>query len=123
MTGDDMAIVRGAGRISSTASGDLVGRRLDDLIHRAYAEASVPAAGGEPVTVSAPCVSWMAGVLAASEVAKAAAGLPLVDRRVDLDLSGLPLGVVRRLPRDASGNCLCASPFRQRAARRLYGDR
>jgi hypothetical protein len=82
----------------------------------------VPAAGSEPVLVSAPCVSWMAGVLATSEVAKAAAGLPLVDRRVDLDLSGLPLGAVRRLPRDRSGRCLCAPPFRQRAAHRLYGD-
>lgn len=123
LTGDDVAIATSTGRISPAAGGELVGRRLDDLLRRAYAEASVPAAGGEPVMVSAPCVSWMAGVLAASEVAKAAAGLPLVDRRVDLDLSGLPLGAVRRLPRDASGNCLCASPFRQRAARRLYGGR
>jgi hypothetical protein len=123
LTGDDMAIAVGAGRISPAAGDELVGRRIDDLLHRAYAEASVPAAGSEPVVVSAPCVSWMAGVLAASEVAKAAARLPLVDRRVDIDLSGLPLGAVRRLPRDASGKCLCASPFRQRAARQLYGGR
>jgi hypothetical protein len=123
LTGGDVGIAMGAGRISPAAGADLVGRRIDDLVHRAYAEVSVPAAGSEPVLVSAPCVSWMAGVLAASEVAKAAAGLPLVDRRVDLDLSGLPLGAVRRLPRDPSGRCLCASPFRRRAARRLYGDR
>jgi hypothetical protein len=122
LTEGDVAIAIGAGRISPAAGAELVGRRIDDLVHRAYAEASVPAAGSEPVLVSAPCVSWMAGVLATSEVAKAAAGLPLVDRRVDLDLSGLPLGAVRRLPRDRSGRCLCASPFRQRAAHRLYGD-
>jgi hypothetical protein len=123
LTGGDVAIAIGAGRISPATGAELVGRRIDDLVHRAYAEVSVPVAGREPVLVSAPCVSWMAGVLAASEVAKAGAGLPLVDRRVDLDLSGLPLGTVRRLPRDRSGRCLCASLFRQRAAGRLYGDR
>jgi hypothetical protein len=122
LTEGDVAIAIGAGWISAAAGADLVGRRIDDLVQGGYAEASVPAAGSEPVMVSAPCVSWMAGVLAASEVAKAAAGLPLVDRRVDLDLSGLPFGAVRRLPRDRSGRCLCGSPFRQRAARRLYGD-
>lgn len=75
--------------------------------------------GGE-VTVSAPFVSWLAGVVLAAEVDKFARGLPILDRRVELDLSGVPAGVVRRLPPDPTGRCLCQSPVRRRWARALY---
>jgi hypothetical protein len=120
LTEADVALVVAAGCVSQDAAPDLVGRRLNDLIGRVYAEAAVPIAGADPIRVSAPFVSWIAGTLIAAEVAKAAAGLPLIDRRADLDMSGVPPGAVRRLPRDPTGRCLCASPWRRRAARALY---
>ncbi len=121
LTEADVALVVAAGRVSQDAAPGLVGRRLNDLIGRVYAEAAVPIAGADPVRVSAPFVSWIAGTLIAAEVAKAAAGLSLIDRRADLDMSGVPPGAVRRLPRDPTGRCLCASPWRRRAAQVLYG--
>jgi hypothetical protein len=71
--------------------------------------------------VPAPHVSWMAGTLLAVEVVKAALGLPGLDRRVDLDLSGVPLGGWRQPPRDPSGRCPCTTPARRQVARSLYG--
>lgn len=121
LTEADVAFVVAAGYVSQGAAPDLVGRRLNDLIGRIYAEATVPIAGADPIRVSAPFVSWIAGTLIAAEVAKAAAGLPLIDRRAELDMSGVPPGAVRRLPRDPAGRCLCASPWRRRAAQALYG--
>jgi hypothetical protein len=70
--------------------------------------------------VSAPHVSWLAGTLLAAEVVKAAVGLPGLDRRVELDLSGVPLGGWRRPRQDRSGRCPCSNPFRRRLARALY---
>jgi hypothetical protein len=120
LTTDDIAAAVAAGRIREEGADGLVGRRLDDLVRRAYAQATVPTPGSGPAAVSAPYVSWMGGVLIAAEVAKAARGLRLLDRRVDLDMSGVPLGVLRRQPRNTSEACVCSSPHRQRWASRLY---
>ena len=119
----DITIVVAAGRIHAERSEELVGRRIEDLIRRTYAQISVPDVAGAPTAVSATYVSWMGGVLVAAELTKAALGLEMVDRRFDLDLSGVPLEGVRRRLRDASGNCVCASPHRWRWATRLYGGR
>jgi len=67
-------------------------------------------------------VSWFAGVLAAVEIVKQLRGLPLLDRRVDVDLSGLPPGLVRRPTADTSGRCLCRSGTRTRWYRAMYDD-
>ncbi len=120
LTDADVATAVAAGRLDGERAGELVGRRLADLVRRAYAEATIPTPGAAPTAVSAPYVSWMGGVLAAAEIAKAAQGLPLVERRVDLDLTGLPPGFVLARPADRSGRCVCASPVRRRWMRRLY---
>lgn len=122
LTGDDVATAVRAGRLHPDRAPGMVGRRLDDLVRGAYAEASVPVSGAEPAAVSAPYVSWTAGVLGAAEIIKATTGLPLVDRRVDLDLSGVPLGLVSRRPADASGRCVCGPGLRRRWSARLWGD-
>lgn len=119
---DDVAAAVAAGRVRAEQADQLVGRRLDDLIRRVYAEATVPAAGEEPAAVTSPYVSWMGGLLAAAELAKAARGLLPLDRRVDLDLSGVPLGVQSRRPRNQAGTCICSSPKRRAWAGRLYGQ-
>ena len=121
LTAEDVAVAVSTGKVHPEQGAELVGRRIDDLLRRAYAEASVPVAGGY-AQVSAPYVSQMAGVLATGELVKAAAGLPLVDRRVDLDLSGMPLGVVSRRPRDVTGRCVCSFGLRRRWAAKLYGE-
>jgi hypothetical protein len=119
LSADDVAAAVAAGRIRSEGSHALIGRRLDDLVRRAYAEVSVPVPGAPSAAVTAPYVSWMGGVLAAAELAKAARGLAPLDRRVDLDMSGVPLGVLSRKPLNPSGACLCSSPKRQSWATRL----
>ena len=109
-----------AGRVRPDRIAELAGRRIDDLIRRAYAEATVALPGAGTASVSAPFVSWMCGVLVVAELVKAAVGAPLVDRRVDLDMSGVPLGVIRKRPRDNTGHCTCESPWRKRWAATLY---
>ncbi len=117
----DVAAAVSAGKIAGAGAERLVGGRLEDLLHRHYAQARVPMGGeGLVADVSAPHVSWLGGVLLAAEVVKAAAGLPPLDRRVELDLSGVPLGGWRRPRREASGRCICASPIRRHLANRLY---
>jgi hypothetical protein len=122
LSDDDVALVRAAAKLSSTPSDDLVGHRLDDLIACVYAEISIagPTTADRPVLLAAPQVSLIAGTLAAVEVRKAQLGIPRLDRRLDLDLTGLPQGVLRRPAHDTSGRCLCASPFRRRWMRDLY---
>jgi hypothetical protein len=120
LTDADVAAAVGAGRVNPERARELVGRRLADLIRRAYAEATIQTPEAAPTAVSAPYVSWMGGVLAAAEIAKAALGLPMVERRVDLDLTGLPPGFVLARPADRSGRCVCASPIRRRWMARLY---
>lgn len=122
---EDLLICHAAGAINAEAVEQLVGRRLADLLARTYADAvwSAPDAGAdEQVAIAAPHVSWLTGVLGAAEIAKSAAGLPLLDRRVDVDLSGLPQDHTSHRPADASGRCACTSPHRQRWRRRLYGE-
>jgi hypothetical protein len=110
-----------AGRIRAEGSAAMVGRRFEDLVRRAYAQATITTSAGGIIAVSAPSVSWLAGTIVAAEIRKAEKSLPLLDRRIDIDLSGVPTGVVRRIARNRSGRCLCANPFRVRAARALYG--
>jgi hypothetical protein len=120
LTDADVAAAVAAARLDGERAGELVGRRLADLVRRAYAEATIPTPGAAPTAVSAPYVSWMGGVLATAEIAKAALGLPAVERRVDLDLTGLPPGFVLARPADRAGRCVCASPVRRRWMARLY---
>jgi hypothetical protein len=109
----DVATSVASGHLRAEQAESMVGRRLADLVRAGYAEASVAATGGA-IRVAAPQVSWLAGLLPAAEVVKSALGLPLIDRRVDIDLAGLPTGFVRSVPADKSGRCLCASPWRNR---------
>ena len=125
LTAADAHTAMAAGKISGGTATALVGHRLDDLIARTYAEAAVGAPTGRggdagPVFLAAPYVSALAGTLAAVEISKISLGLPGVDRRLDLDLAGLPQGYLRRPAADPTGHCLCASPVRQDAAEQLY---
>ncbi|WP_232661265.1 hypothetical protein [Pseudonocardia sp. TRM90224] len=124
LTDTDVGFAVTAGRVPPHRRTDVVGYRLADLVREAYAEAALRPAGpaGEgAVAVAAPHVSWFAGVLAAVEVVKQLDGLPLLDRRVDVDLGGLPPGVVRRVLADATGRCVCRSAVRRRWTKQLYG--
>lgn len=116
----DIEVSVAAGRIHSDRAHELVGRRFEDLVRRAYAQATVRTVGGDTIAVSAPSVSWLAAVIVVAEIRKLEKVLPALDRRVDVDLSGIPTGMTRRVGRDRSGRCLCANPFRTRVARRLY---
>lgn len=120
LTAKDVAAVVATGHLPPETAARLVGRRIQDLIGRLYAEASITVSGQtQPVTVSAPFVSWMTGALLAAEVVKSTLDVGMVDRRVDLDLAGVPSGAVGRRYRDSSGRCTCHSPWRRRAAARL----
>lgn len=115
-----------AGRLAADRREQMIGAPLSDLVRQAYAEIALRGAPGQagtgtPVAVAAPQVSWFAGVLAAVEIVKQLDGLPLLDRRVDVDLAGLPPGLVRRPPEDSTGRCLCRSGTRRRWHRELYG--
>ena len=123
----DMAIA--TGRVPAQRRDALVGAPLSDLIRQAYAEAEMRPQGGDPgsggsdvIAVASPQVSWFAGTLVAAELLKHLLGLPAVDRRVDLDVAGLPAGIVRRQPADATGTCICHSGVRRRWYRTLYDD-
>ena len=128
-TADLEASVAG-GKISPETAARLVGHRLADLMAGAYAEAAIAPIGtqhdpGQPgtVAVAAPQVSWLTGVITAAELVKTASGLPVLDRRVDIDMSGLPQGFTRRVKADASGRCACASGIRRRWMVNLYRGR
>lgn len=127
----DMAIA--ASRVPAQRRDALIGAPLSDLIRQAYAEAEMrpqsgdiraDAANGdsEVIAVASPQVSWFAGTLIAAELIKHVLGLPTVDRRVDLDVAGLPAGIVRRPPADPTGTCICHSGVRRRWYRTMYGD-
>jgi hypothetical protein len=124
LTEVDVDQVIASGKVPTHRRGALVGATINDLVRQAYAEAEIRRAdqpsSGEVVTLAAPQVSWFAGVLAASEIVKEVLGLALVDRRVDVDLSGLPPGLVRRVAADPTGRCLCRSGTRIRWYRHLY---
>jgi len=130
LTTADLETCTAGGKISPETAARLVGHRLADLVAGAYAEAAIAPVSaqrdpGRPgtVAVAAPQVSWLTGVITAAELVKTAFGLPVLDRRVDVDLSGLPQGFTRRVRADASGRCACASGVRRRWVVNLYGGR
>ena len=99
------------------------GDRLADLQRRIYAQAAVQTPQGE-VLVSTPFVSAMAGLLLLVEALKEAderLHAYRLNGRFDLDMSGEPPGFSAAPVRDQTGRCLCRSPFRRRAYRRLHG--
>jgi hypothetical protein len=120
LTSDDIQAAVAARKVDPARAGELAGRRLDDMVRRVYAEAPVRLPDNNVASVVAPFVSWMGGVLIAAELVKAALGLAMVDRRVDLDLTGLPPGFQIRRPA-SSARCVCASPVRRKFMRELYG--
>ena len=100
---------------------DLIGCRLDDLVREAYAEATVTLGHHTPVAeITAPQVSWLTGVVIAAEILKDALDYPPLNRRLRVDLRGLPLGVTDRPPPDPTGRCICRSLIRQAAATSWY---
>ncbi len=121
LTDADVARAVAAGKVSPSREVALLGRSLNDLVRQAYAEVQIAAASGDVIAVASPHVSWFAGVLAAVEVVKQVRGLPLLDRRVDADVAGLPPGLVRRMQADRTGRCVCRSGVRRRWHRELYG--
>lgn len=123
LTNDDLAVVVARGHLPPEAVQRLLGHRVQDLLGRLYAEAAIATtADAEPVAVSAPFVSWMTGTLLAAEVVKSHLDTGMVDRRIDLDLAGIPSGAVGRRSRDTSGRCTCHSPWRRRAATRIANN-
>lgn len=123
----DVDVAISAGRLAVDRRDQLIGAPLSDLVRQAYAELELRGPGQVPggadvVAVAAPQVSWFAGVLAAVEVVKQLRGLPLVDRRVDVDLAGLPPGLVRRLRADPTQRCVCYSGTRRSWYQKLYVD-
>lgn len=116
----DLQQMVAAGRISPDSVA-MPPRRLEDVIARAYAEVSVPAAPAakQTIAVAAPHVSWLAGALGAAEAAKEAGGLAALDRRVDIDLSGLPLGYTSKNPA-VRENCACSTGHRKKWMDRLW---
>jgi hypothetical protein len=130
LTAADLEASAAAGKIPPETAARLPGHRLADLLAGAYAEAAIAPAGaqcdpGQPstVAVAAPQVSWLTGVITAAELVKTASGLPVLDRRVEVDMSGLPQGFTRRVRADASGRCACASGIRRRWMVNLYRGR
>lgn len=120
LTAEDVATALAAEKIRVADEADLVGRRFQDLVLRTYAQVSVAPNGQGQVNVSAPYVSWMAGVLGAAEIVKRALALPTLDRRIDFDMTGLPQGFVQPTERDATRRCICWSSSRREWATRLY---
>jgi len=127
LTAHDVDGAVAAGRVPLGRREALIGAPLSDLVRQAYAEAEVRGTQNRPeeqavVAVASPQVSWFAGVLVAAEIVKEARGLPVLDRRVDFDVSGIPPGLVRRIPADATGTCLCRSGTRIRWHREMYAQ-
>jgi hypothetical protein len=120
LTESDVEIAVTSGRIHADRAPTLIGKRLEDLIRAAYAQATFGTPGHE-VRVSAPHVSWFAGLLGAAEIVKAAFGIPLIDRRIDIDTLGLPPQCNRRGEEESTGRCVCHSPWRRRAMQGSLG--
>jgi hypothetical protein len=100
-----------------------VGERLQDLQRRIYAQAAVQTEAGA-VLISTPFVSAMTGLLLLVEALKESDQRLHPYRlagRYELDMSGEPPPFTQTTVRDASGRCLCHSPFRRQAYRRLHG--
>ncbi|MEV0792634.1 hypothetical protein [Kribbella sp. NPDC050459] len=121
----DVDLMVSAGKLTIGTAQGLVGGRLADLRNRIYAQAAIPAAvagTAPPAPLSAPFVSWAAGVLIAAEVAKLAYGLAPVERRVEVDLHGYPADFVHVRAADTSGRCACSRAVRVRWMQALYSD-
>lgn len=116
---EDVATAIWTGSVDPNAVDTLVGGRLVDLL-RAPRDLPAPTPPEPERQVGAPHVSWLTGTLLAAEVVKTALGVPGLDRRVEVDLSGVPLGGWRRPARNGSGRCLCTNPARRQLARSLY---
>jgi hypothetical protein len=120
----DVDVAIAAGRVPAHRRDALVGSPFSDLVRQAYAEAEVRPqgsdAGADVIAVASPQVSWFAGTLIAAELVKDMLGYPTVRRRVDLDVGGLPAGLVRSVPADDTGTCVCQSGVRRRWYRTLY---
>ena len=115
----DIGRMASTGRLDSDDAADLVGGRLEDVARaRLYAAAAVP--GLADAAVSAPFVSALAGAILAAETLKTASPDLLLDRRVDVDLSGWPTGLTSRPSQDSTGRCLCSSAHRQSAYRESW---
>lgn len=108
--------------VSIPDSSRLEGRRLEDLIRAAYAEATIPTSDptSSQLQISAPHVSWLTGITIAAEISKASLALPTLERRLRIDLRGLPLGVTDRPPADSTGRCVCRDPSKRRMAQSWY---
>lgn len=123
----DVETAAATGRVPAHRREALVGAPFSDLVRQAYAEAEVrpqggSGAGADVIAVASPQVSWFAGTLIAAELIKDMLDYPTVRRRVDLDVGGLPAGVVRSVPGDNIGSCVCQSGVRRRWYRTLYGS-
>ena len=102
---------------------EYIGLRLQDLVRaRHYAQAPSKV-GDSVVAISAPYVSAFAGAILASEVQKSSPSLVeyALDRRIDIDCSGFPTGIVSRPKQDTSRRCLCSSAFRAAEYRASWG--
>ena len=116
---EDVSQMVSAGRLDGDDGADLVGGRLEDVARaRLYAAAAVP--GFANVAISAPFVSALAGAILAAETLKTASPDLVLDRRVDVDLSGWPTGLTSRPSQDSTGRCLCQSTHRRRAYREAW---
>lgn len=117
----DIQAMKAAGRIGvDVPESELVGGRIQDAARaRLYAQAALRV-GDTTLAIPAPFVSALSGSLVASELIKAAAGGPLVDRRLDIDCTGYPTGFLSRPPQDSTGRCLCHDTFRLDEYRRQW---
>ncbi len=119
LTAEDVNRMVAGGRLSE-ADFDLVGGRIGDVARaRLYAGARVKTGSGI-AEVNAPFVPALAGAILAAEMLKAPGSAAVLDRRVDVDCSGLPTGWTSRPVADPSGRCLCHSQVRRRAYLRAW---
>jgi ThiF family len=123
LTRHDLAHMVTTGRLPpGTDTDQLEGGRIQDVVRvRLYGQARVQL-GDVRLAVSAPFLAALAGSILAAELQKergAAANFQL-DRRVDVDCSGFPVGFTSQPPRDRSGRCLCHDPFRLEAYWRCW---
>jgi hypothetical protein len=123
---DDWLALVEAGKLSAeVAADDVVGARIQDIARpHLYAQAAVRL-DGSGLAVSAPFVSALAGAVLAAELVKEEPSLASyrLDRRLDVDCTGLPLGLQWRPMQDRSGRCLCSDPLRITHYRTYWGAR
>jgi hypothetical protein len=117
---DDVDQLVAAGSIATHERAEFEGARLVDVARqRLYAE--VVPTGHAQTPMAAPYVSALAGAIVAAEMQKGLQASPYwLDRRIDIDCSGLPTGFQSRPLQDRSGRCLCASQFRVNAYRSMW---